>query len=313
MKTCLFSVSYAGLWGQDRLSLSDFVAKAADLGYEGIEIMCKRPHLYPYDCRDADLAALKAAADARGLKIACLAAYTSFTAGSDAHEVPLFDLQVNYVARIAEIASRLGCGLVRLFTGYENGNQPFADQWKACVRGIQACCDAAKSNGVVIGIQNHHDIAVDTLALLELAHEIDRENLGLMVDAWSMLLRGEDLEGNLRKVGRKMVFSTVADYVVLPRYRYRPAMVNYEPASPALVRAVPMGEGILDYPRYFKALEAIGYKGWVSYETCSPLRHGGAMATIDRYARTFLEYMNRRKRKPSARAATRAPRGKSRA
>lgn len=133
-----------------------------------------------------------------------------------------------------------------------------------------------------------------------------------MVGAWSRLLRGEDIEGNLRKVGRKRVFSTVADYVVLPRYRYRPALVNYEAEAPALVRAVPMGDGMMDYPRYFKALEAIGYKGWVSYETCSPLRHGGSMANLDRYSRTFLDYMNRRPRRPDTRGAARIRRGKFR-
>ena len=33
MELSLFSVSYAGLWGQARLDLPAFVAKAAELGY----------------------------------------------------------------------------------------------------------------------------------------------------------------------------------------------------------------------------------------------------------------------------------------
>lgn len=291
MKNCLFSVSYAGLWGQDRLSLDDFVVKAAALGYEGIEIMCKRPHLYPYDAGGKDVAALKRLIDKQRLTVACMAAYTNFTAGGESREVPLLDLQVSYVREVARLASKLGCKLVRIFTGYENAHDSFADQWKTCVRAIQACCDAVKDEGVTIGIQNHHDIAVDTDALLELACEIDRPNLGLMADAWSMFLRGEDIEKSLRKVGGKMVFSTVADYIVLPRYNYQPGLVNYERRAPAFVKAVPMGEGVIDYRRYFKVLDDIGYNGWVSYETCSPLRHGGSNENIDRCARKFIEYM----------------------
>ena len=33
MKPVLFSVSYAGLWGQDALDVEGFIRKAAELGY----------------------------------------------------------------------------------------------------------------------------------------------------------------------------------------------------------------------------------------------------------------------------------------
>jgi len=291
MKYSLFSVSYAGLWGQQQLSLFDFVTKAKALGYDGVEIMCKRPHLYPHDVGDDEAAALARHVEDAGLEVACMAAYTNFCAGAESREVPLLDLQVSYVRAICRLAARLECGLVRIFTGYENGREPFARQWEMCVRGIRACCDAAAEFGVTVGVQNHHDIGVDTDALLELAREVDRPNLGLMADAWSMFLRGEDVAASLRKVGEKMAFSTVADYVVLPRHRYRPDLVNYEPVQPAFVKAVPMGEGTLDYGRYFTALREIGYDGWVSYETCSPLRDGGSVETIDEYGAAFLRYM----------------------
>ena len=35
----LHSVSYAGLWGQDRLSLEDFIPRSASLGYDGVMLM----------------------------------------------------------------------------------------------------------------------------------------------------------------------------------------------------------------------------------------------------------------------------------
>src|SRR5262245_36202056 len=41
----LHSVSYSGSWGQHFLALEDFIAKAADLGYDGVMLMAKRPHL----------------------------------------------------------------------------------------------------------------------------------------------------------------------------------------------------------------------------------------------------------------------------
>ena len=52
MTPALFSVSYAGYWGQHRLGVIPFLEKAAALGYPAVEIGGKRPHLSPLDYAD---------------------------------------------------------------------------------------------------------------------------------------------------------------------------------------------------------------------------------------------------------------------
>jgi len=43
MKTCLHSVSYAGVWrGQARLSVDEFLDKAKQFGFDGVMLMAKR-------------------------------------------------------------------------------------------------------------------------------------------------------------------------------------------------------------------------------------------------------------------------------
>ena len=50
VKTCLHSVSYAGFWrGQDRLTVEEFLEKAKSLGFDGIMLVAKRPHVSPLD------------------------------------------------------------------------------------------------------------------------------------------------------------------------------------------------------------------------------------------------------------------------
>ena len=49
----LFSVSYSGSWGQARLTVDQFVDKAAALGFQGVMLGGKRPHVSPLDY-DAD-------------------------------------------------------------------------------------------------------------------------------------------------------------------------------------------------------------------------------------------------------------------
>ena len=61
--------------------------------------------------------------------------------------------------------------------------------------------------------------------------------------------------------------------------------------EPDAIRAVPMGEGFIDYPGFFRALADAGYTGYVAYEMCSPLRGGGSEANLDRCAKQFLDYI----------------------
>ncbi len=59
------------------------------------------------------------------------------------------------------------------------------------------------------------------------------------------------------------------------------------------VQAVPMGEGFIDYKAFFRGLKKGGFDGTVAYEMCSQLADGGELATLDRYARRFLEYVKK--------------------
>ena len=69
MTPMLFSVSYAGLWGQHRLDLKSFLARARALGYPAVELMGKRPHLSVLDEDDRSLAALRDAAATAGVHV----------------------------------------------------------------------------------------------------------------------------------------------------------------------------------------------------------------------------------------------------
>ena len=83
MKPVLFSVSYAGLWGQHYLDLPAFIRKAAALGYPAVELVAKRPHLSVLDADDAYLDGLRRTAAECKVEIATIAGYTDFTAGTN--------------------------------------------------------------------------------------------------------------------------------------------------------------------------------------------------------------------------------------
>jgi NADPH-dependent curcumin reductase CurA len=109
----LFSVSYAGYWGQHRLGIVEFLEKAAALGYPAVEIGGKRPHLSPLDYPDAAaLAPIRNAARRLNIEIATIAGYTDFTAGRHAAEVPFVEMQLAYVGALAQMGKALGAKVI---------------------------------------------------------------------------------------------------------------------------------------------------------------------------------------------------------
>lgn len=298
MKTALFSVSYAGLWGQARLDLPAFIERAKALGFEGVMLMGKRPHLAVLDFDEPRRRELREQLARSRLVVSCVAGYTNFTAGLESPEVPLVEMQVQYVRQLAELSRDLGCELVRVFTGYESSGSSPAVLWNHCVEALRWCAEAVEPYGVTLGIQNHHDLGVDTDALLEMLGDIARPNVKLMFDAWSPALRGEDLYEAAKKAASHTVATTCADYVRLRRHKYIAEATNYQPVGPDLVRAVPMGQGFVDYPAFFRGLRDGGFNGWVNYEMCSPLRGGGSEANLDNCARGFLDYFRSNLERP---------------
>jgi sugar phosphate isomerase/epimerase len=287
MIATLFSVSYAGLWGQCQLDLKAFLAKAGALGYGAVELMGKRPHLSILDSDKRRVAELREAALAAGVEIATIAGYTNFTLGRDT-EIPAVEMQVSYARQLSALARQLDAKIVRLFTGYLIQTNSFQRDWEICVRAVRECAEVAADQGVILGVQNHHDIGIGAESYVEFLDEVDHPNCRAMFDPWAPALHGDDLRSCARRLAPRMVQTTLADYVRLPRYRYLPGLVNYERLDDA-VRAVPLGEGFVDLTGFFDGLREGGFDGYVAYEMCSPLRGGGSEENLDRAAKASLD------------------------
>ena len=282
MTPMLFSVSYAGGWGQHKLDLIPFLEKAAALGYPAVELGGKRPHLSSVDYPHAEsVSHIKATADRLKMELATIAAYTDFTAGHQAKEVPFVEMQVLYIRKLAELGRALGSKIVRVFSGYFTDLADHHADWTKCVTALRECAAVCAEYGLVLGLQNHHDVGVDVAAFGELLDEINHPNAKAMFDPWSIGLHGADLYAAAKEMAPRMVQTTLADYVRLPRWQYRPDLINYQAVDPAAVKAVPLGEGFLDLDGFFRGLNDGGFQGYVAYEICSPIRGGGSEPNLD--------------------------------
>ena len=286
----LFSVGYSGSWGQAKLSVEDFVDKAGALGFRGVMLGGKRPHLSPLDY-DADARKrLRDRIAGHGLERAYVAAYNNLTGDLEHGEVPGQEIQTLYITELARLCHDIGGQMVRVFTGYEHPSAGYLQQWNTTVATLKECAKRAADLDIVIGVQNHHDLGVDWRSQKDLIEAIDEPNCRALFDAWSPALQGADLAEAARHMAPLTYHTTTADYQQRPRFVYEAEVIDYRAETP-YSQAVLMGEGFIDYKTFLTALRDNGFDGSVAYEMCSPLLGGGSEENLDRYAKRFLEYL----------------------
>jgi sugar phosphate isomerase/epimerase len=207
--------------------------------------------------------------------------------------VPFVEMQLAYVSALARLGAGLGAKIVRVFSGYSPDPKYHQADWDKCVVALREAAQLTAEHGLILGLQNHHDVGVSVDAIEELLADVDHPNLRLMFDPWAPALHGDDLYLAARRLAPRMVQTTLADYVKLTRQVYQPHLVNYLRQEPPAVRAVPLGEGFIDLEAFFAGLKEGGFDGYVAYEMCSPIRGGGSEANLDRTAAVSLERMRR--------------------
>src|SRR3974390_2536462 len=250
----LHSVSYSGTWGQESLPLGDFIDRGAALGFDGVMLMAKRPHLSVLDWDAESRLRLRERLQARGRRTICVAGYTNFTADLEHAEIPMNEMQIQHVTELSRMARDLGGELVRVFTGYEDSAAPYLAQWSLLVCALRECARRAADFGVTIAVQNHHDIAAGYQSQFDLLEEVGHPNCRAAFDAWAPALHGADLKAAAEKMGAITVLTTMPNYQMRPRYRLATRLTNFEPVLPA-AQAVPIDEGFIDYPAFLSALQ----------------------------------------------------------
>lgn len=290
MKLALHSVSYSGAWeGQCCLPLKRFVSKAAEFGYDGIELMAKRPHASPLDLDEKARNDLKEFIRSKNLEIACIAAYNDFADPSPYHR----EVELLYLRETIHLAHDLGAEIVRIFaSGMKNmhSGASYTQQWNWVKEHIREAVKYAEDQGVILALQNHSPIMQSYKNVLAMVKEVDSENLKVTLDAPLLYISGESLPEAVRETGKLMVHSHTSDYI------RRPGALEYSSGGFRRVETLetpPLGEGEIDYQTFVKLLREIDYQGFLSYEICSPIVGEGEETNLDSYAKNSLQYMRK--------------------
>jgi 3-oxoisoapionate decarboxylase len=163
--------------------------------------------------------------------------------------------EVADLKRHTEIAAAVGAKVMRICCG---GRRTRIDDWaKHKARLVPLLSDAARharSQGVVLAIENHIDLLADEL--VELIETVDSPALGVCLDTANNLRMLEDPAVAIEKLAPYARATHIKDITAK----------SGNPREFAFWPSVPLGQGLIDIPRAFDELRKHGYAGLLALE-----------------------------------------------
>jgi sugar phosphate isomerase/epimerase len=269
-------------WRKRALDLDDMVHIVRLLGYDGIEIWAE--HLKPYEGAISSLAMLLKHAS---LEVPIVSPYFDFTSTELRWRQSIEDAK-KYIA----IASEIGCGMIRCFTGSVGSRLVSRDGWARCVEGIRVAADQASRAGVEIAIETHVNTLADGVASTKkLVQDVGMKNVGLVLDFYN-LYELEERFSPLRAI-EALYENTFHIHAKNGKKRLGPiSPFNYVMTECPVDGIRTLADGVVDYGEIFRELQSREYERYVSIE-CFESRRNPIRSALDdlSYARRFQAKM----------------------
>jgi sugar phosphate isomerase/epimerase len=299
MKLGLYSVTYSGVWYRGRaLTLSEFIARAKQFGFDGVEIGLKRPQASPLDLNEKACDGIRKELSRQEVELAACASYNDFSS-------PVLEdreVQLHFLRGQIKLTKALGAKILRVFAAwpgitfrdgvatydmtrrYIETHYPdttYLERWNFVKEGLKEAAGYAEEAGVVLALQNHAPIIRTYEDMLAFIREVDSPFVKACLDCPLLRPRDGDAE---------YVAQAVRDTGALQVHSH----------FGGEFRRNQQGQVQLDantnYPAFVRALKGIGYDGCLCYEFCHLClddRHQVAgIDRIDEQVRLAAEYMS---------------------
>jgi len=229
---------------RDRL-LDHVLDVAADLGFDGVEIWGREPHISEqFD--ESRIQAVQRMLQQRNLIAPVLGSYLQFGCTNPRVEGNIELEDALHTARC------LGTPLIRVWASDIGSGDATEAIWETTAMELQQACDQAQKLGIVFAAEMHTDTLTDTgPSAKHLVELVDRDNFRINYQAASNTEPQTPLER----------LQTVMPYVVHMHAQ------NYASlSSEGQPRRVPLSDGAIDYRPLVKHLRDASYHGCIAVE-----------------------------------------------
>ncbi len=247
-----------------RTDLGSALNAIADLGFCGAEILCDRPHWFPGEVTDGEADRIALLLEERGLSVSNLNANTAngyyrptpaentFEPALSNRDRELRQWRQNYTIEAIRLARRVGAGSVSVTSGHPVPGTSPQRALDYFVDSLKHICDQAAQHDVRVGIEYEPGLLVErAVEVAEILDRVGSGQLGVNLDIGHSWLDGENPEQAVALLAGRIWNVHVEDIKNRKHFHLVP------------------GDGDLPFERYFNALRASGYKGFLTVELYS--------------------------------------------
>ncbi|MDF1590168.1 MAG: sugar phosphate isomerase/epimerase [Desulfobacterales bacterium] len=239
-----------------KFSLPEAIQKIAGLDFRAVEIMADRPHLYPPDFNEADLARLKGVLDDNSLTVTNLNSFTLFAVGDTylpswiEPEKERRKTRIRHTRACLKIADYLNCKNISVPPGGPLDGISRKIAMARFYRGLEKVVPLAESLDVKILVEPEPRLLLEnTREFLDFIKDVQSAAVGINFDIGHFFCAGED-------PGR--AFETLFQWV---------GHVHVEDIAPDRSHNhLIAGQGAIAFPDVFKTMARLGYQGDISLE-----------------------------------------------
>lgn len=269
----------------DDRSLDEAITTAAEIGFDGIEIMARDPHL-PADTDHERAEDIVTLLDDVGVEVPSLATYTGGYARKSDRKC---EAELEALERFLTLSEILDVRLLRHGAGHPSIREATDGDVERAAMWLERAADLAAEYDRMIGLEIHsHRLTETTDATLRLLDRIDRDNVGIIHDAGNMFLVDEPHgPKSIERLGDHLIHVHLKDLSRVDDPSLEDSFSLETPRGTELFRRECLGDGHIDYESLFRRLLGDDYDGFVTTET--------TVRRLDRetVARRELENMRR--------------------
>ena len=248
-----------------KLPVDEAIEKAAELGFDGVQIYATKGAFSPSSLDAAARAAYKKKLRDNGLEISALCGDMGGHGFQIAADNPA---RVAATKAIIDLASDLETSVVTTHIGVIPADKNEA-RYGIMLDALTECGRYAKAHGVTLAIETGPETAKTLLSFIldtdgGVGVNLDPANLAMVTD--------DDPVAAARLLGPHIVHTHLKDGILLkktdPKIIYDCfAVGGIEGLNVAdYFREVPVGEGSVDFPNYLAALREVGFNGYLTIE-----------------------------------------------
>ena len=239
-----------------KFSLTEAIEKIARIGFKGVEILGDRPHLYPPDFDDHQLANLAEVLVKNNMKITNLNSFTLFAVGDT--YLPSWiepdkerrEIRIQHTLDSLKVAKQIGCPNISIPPGGPLDGMVRSEAMQFFHQGLDRVVSLAEELGVMILVEPEPDLMIETTEQFkEFIKDVQSKAIGLNFDIGHFFCVGED---------PKRAFEELFQWV---------GHVHIEDIDPNREHNhLIAGRGGIEFKEIFTSMAQLGYKGDISLE-----------------------------------------------